>query len=125
MPVAVHNIELGVPDEDLSDARAVILPTNIAANPGEAIRLWLQNFSGVRFVIPTPVQGWVWVSGNGDKIKNLVQQTAEMVRKLADGEELRQSQSTSPWLMFGYIMGGLLGLIFLLIAASILIDLLT
>jgi hypothetical protein len=125
MPVAVHNIELGVPDEGLSDARAVILPANIAANPGEAIRLWLQNFPGVRFVIPTAVQGWVWVSGGDDKIQNLVRQTAEMVRKLAEGEELRQSRSSSPWLIFGYIMGGLLGLIFLLIAASTLIDLLT
>jgi uncharacterized membrane protein YidH (DUF202 family) len=125
MPVAVHNIELGVPDEALSDARAVILPANIAANPGEAIRLWLQNFSGVRFVIPTPIQGWVWVSGNEDKIQNLVRQTAEMVRKLAEGEELRQSRSTSPWLIFGYIMGGLLGLVFLLIAVSTLIDTLT
>jgi len=124
MPVAVHNIELGVPDEGLSDARAVILPANIAANPGEAIRLWLQNFPGVRFVIPTAVQGWVWVSGGDDKIQNLVRQTAEMVRKLAEGEELRQSRSSSPWLIFGYIMGGLLGLIFLLIAASTLIDLL-
>jgi uncharacterized membrane protein YidH (DUF202 family) len=125
MPVAVHNIEAGVPDEDLSDARAVILPANIAANPGEAIRLWLQNFSGVRFVIPTPVQGWVWVSGNGGKIQSLVRQTAEMVRKLAEGEQPEQSRLISPWLIFGYIMGGVLGLIFLLIAISTLIDLLT
>ena len=125
MPVAVHNIELGVPDEALSEARAVILPANIAANPGEAIRLWLQNFSGVRFVIPTAIEGWVWVSGNQDNTQNLVRQTAEMVSKLAEGEQLSQSRSTSPWQIFGYIMGGVLGLIFLLIAVSTLIDLLT
>ena len=115
MPVAVHVVEQGVPDEALSDARAVILPANIAANPGEAIRLWLQNFSGVRFVIPTPVQGWVWVTGNGNTLQSLVRQTAEMVRKLAEGEDITQPRSASPWLIFGYIMGGVLGLIFLLI----------
>jgi uncharacterized membrane protein len=124
MPVAVHVVEQGVPDDTLSDARAVILPAGIAANPGEAIRLWLQNFSGFRFVVSTPIQGWVWVSGNVSPLQNLVRQTAEMVRKLAEGEDFNQTRSSSPWLIFGYIMGAVLGLIFLLISASILIDVL-
>jgi hypothetical protein len=122
MPVAVHVVELGAPDDDLSDAKAVILPANIIANPGEAIRLWLQNFSGLRFVLPTPVQGWMWVSGDSGTLPRLVQHTATMVRKLAEGEDITLTQSISPWLIFGYIMGGVLGLIFLLISASILIE---
>jgi hypothetical protein len=120
MPVAVHVVEQGVPDETLSDARAVILPASIAAYPGEAIRLWLQNFPGFRFVVPTPVQGWVWVSGNSDSLQSLVRQTAEMVRKLAEGQDIIKTRSSSPWLIFGYIMGGVLGLVFLLILVSIL-----
>jgi hypothetical protein len=124
MPLAVHVVGQGVPDDSLSDARAVILPASIMASPGEAIRLWLQNFPGVRFVIPTAVDGWVWVSGNGSTMQNLVQKTSEMVRKLAEGEDLSQARPASPWLIFGYIAGGILGLIFLLITASILIDVL-
>jgi hypothetical protein len=123
MPVAVHVIELGVPDEALSDARAVILPASIAANPGEAIRLWLQNFPGLRFVVPTAAQGWVWVSGYDSPIQNLVRQTAVMVRNLAENDNILQKRS-SPWLIFSYILGGILGLVFLLILASFLIDVL-
>jgi hypothetical protein len=124
MPVAVHVVEQGVPDDSLSDARAVILSANIMASPGEAIRLWLQNFAGMRFVIPTPVERWIWVSRNDNSMQNLVQRTAEMVSRLAEGEDISQTRPASPWLIFGYIIGGIGGVIFLLIAASILIDVL-
>ena len=110
LPVAVHVVEQGVPDEDLSDAKAVILPANLAANPGEAIRLWLQEFSGMRFVVPTPVQGWVWVSGNGSHLQSLVRQTVEMVKQLAEGEDISKARSTSPWAIVGYVLGGVFGL---------------
>jgi hypothetical protein len=123
LPVVVHVVDQGIPDETLSSAKAVILPASITAYPLEAIRLWLQNFSGVRFVIPTQVNGWVWASGNGDKLKDLIYQTAEMVRKLAEGEEISRAR-LSPWIIVGYIFGGLLGLLLLLIVFSSLIELL-
>lgn len=124
MPVAVQVVEQGAPDETLSDAKAVILPASIATNPGEAIRLWLQGFSGTRFVVPTPEPGWVWVSGNGSPLQNLVRQTAEMVRKLAEGEDVSKGRSSSPWMIFGYIFGGLIGLIIILTAISFLLEVL-
>lgn len=120
MPVAVHVVEQGVPDDVLSDAKAVILPASIAANPGEAIRLWLQDFSETRFVVPTPVQGWVWVSGSDITQQNLVRQTIEMVRKLAEGEDISKTQSSSPWAIMGYVFGGLFGLWVLFVLLMIL-----
>jgi len=123
LPVAVHVVDQGVPDETLSSARAVILPASITANPLEAIRLWVQNFDGVRFVIPTPVSGWVWASGNGANLKDLIRQTAEMVRKLAEGEEISKPR-LSPWIVVGYIFGGLFGLFLLLVIISALAELL-
>jgi hypothetical protein len=120
MPVVVHVVEQGVPDETLSDAQAVILPASLAANPGEAIRIWLQEFQGTRFVVPTPVKGWVWISGNGSLLQSLVRGTVEMVRKLAEGEDIYNAQSTSPWVTVGYIAGGLLGLLLLFILLVVL-----
>jgi len=125
MPVAVHAAGQGIPDETLSDARAVILPASIAASPGEAIRLWLQNFPGVRFVIPTPVEGWLWVSGNGHSLPNMARQTAEMVRKLAEGHETIKLRSGAGWMVPAAIVGGIFGLAFLLLSISILIDVLS
>jgi len=120
MPVVVHLVEKGVPDETLSDAKAVILPSSLAANPGEAIRLWLQDFSGTRFVVPTPLQGWVWVSRNGSPLPSLVHRTVEMVKTLAEGEDISKAHSNSPWIMVGYIFGGLFGLWLLFVLLIIL-----
>ncbi len=122
MPVAVQVVEQGAPDETLSDAKVVILPASIATSPGEAIRLWLQNFSGTRFVVPIPNSGWVWVSGNGRQLQSVVHQTAEMVRMLAEGEDISKVRATSPWMIFGYIFGGMIGLIIILSAISLLLD---
>ena len=123
MPVAVHVIDQGVPDETLSNAKAVILPASIASSFHEAIRLWVQNFQGVRFLIPTPVRDWIWVSGNGADLQDLIQQATEKVRKLAEGENIYQTRS-SPWVIIGYIAGGALGLILLLMLFGTLVDLL-
>lgn len=124
MPVAVLVVAQGPPDEDLSNARAVILPASIATESGEAIRLWLKNFSGSRFVLPDSVQGWMWVTGDGGSLNKLAQETAVMVRKLAEGQEITKRQSSSPWAVFGYIMGGLFGLLLLVIAGSTLLEML-
>jgi hypothetical protein len=121
LPVAVHVVDQGVPDETLSAAKAVILPASLTAYPQEAIRLWVQNFSGMRFVIPTPVRDWIWVSGNGSSLPSLIRHTAEMIRKLAEGEKISKSPS-SLWMIVGYIFGGFIGLIGLLILTTSLID---
>lgn len=84
MPVAVHYYSQGVPDETLSMARAVILPAELIARPAEAIRIWLQSYPGPRLVVPTPVRGWVWVSGRRTSMLTLANQVAQAVRRLAE-----------------------------------------
>jgi uncharacterized membrane protein YidH (DUF202 family) len=125
MPVAVHVIGDGVPDETLSDAKAVILPANIATNPGEAIRLWLQNFPGIRFVLPTALPGWVWVTGGSNQIHRLAKQAAEMIRKIAEGEDIVQTRIYPAWLILVSIVAILFGLAFLITSIGILIDIIT
>ena len=44
LPVAIHSVEAGVPPEDLSAARVVVIPAQLALSPPEALRLWLQEF---------------------------------------------------------------------------------
>ncbi|MGD8752459.1 MAG: DUF5671 domain-containing protein, partial [Anaerolineales bacterium] len=60
MPVAVHLVDQGAPDEVLSEAEAVILPAEVWTQPPEAIRLWLLGYAGHRVVVPLPVEGWSW-----------------------------------------------------------------
>jgi len=110
LPVAVHPVTSGIPDETLSAARVVIFPGELAANPPEAIRLWLQSFTGIRLAIPTPAEGWLWVFGSGRSLPSLAKQTAKMVRHLADGEEIPKIRATSVWLIVLYVLGGLISI---------------
>lgn len=108
IPVNVHPSGQEAPGESLANTRAVILPGAVAANPGEPFRLWLEQFSGTRLVVPTPAKDWHWVFGSERPLASLARQTATIVRHLAEGEELRSGQETSPWMVVVYVVGGLI-----------------
>jgi hypothetical protein len=86
VPVAVHPIDQGAPDETFSAAKAVILPAELLAHPPEALRLWLQAFDGKRLVVPTPAGEWLWVYGGVRSMPSLARRAARHVRELADGD---------------------------------------
>jgi hypothetical protein len=88
LPVAVHPIEQGAPDETFSAAKAVILPAELLTTPGEALRLWLRSFDGKRIVITTPAGDWLWVPGTNGGITTSARRAARLARRLAEGEEL-------------------------------------
>ena len=118
MPVAVHPFARGAPDESLSTARAVILPSELVARPTEAMRLWLQAFSGPRVVIPTPAQGWFWVFGGGRSPQSLARQAAITIRRLAEGQAEPSLREASPLMLLAYALVGLFALLVVAIAVN-------
>ena len=110
LPVAVHSIDKGVPDNASSEAKAVILPGSLSANPTEAIRLWLQEFAGIRLVVPTETDGWLWVFGSNRNFSGMARQTAKTIRYLAEGEEIPTLRETSPWTILIYVIAGVVGI---------------
>jgi Domain of unknown function (DUF5671) len=86
LPVAVHPIEGGAPDETFSAAEAVILPSDLLVKPSEALRLWLASFDGKRLVIPVSSEDWQWVQG-GQSLPAQARRAARMARRLAEGED--------------------------------------
>jgi hypothetical protein len=84
LPVAVHDCSQGAPDASLSIARAVILPAELAVQPGEALRLWLQNYSGERLVVATPSTTWYWLPPGPATLETLARQATRAVRQLAE-----------------------------------------
>jgi len=107
LPIAIHPIPQGTPDETLSAAKAVILPAELLAKPSEALRLWLQGFQGTRLVVPTPAENWHWVFGSGRSLASVAQETAEIVHRLAEKEEMPLTGHSAPWMTAVYIMAGL------------------
>jgi hypothetical protein len=110
LPIAVHYYRQGAPGETLSAARAVILPAELVTKPSEALRLWLQNFDGPRLVVPTPANGWHWVSASSRPAQSLARQTAHLVRHLAEGEDYTRPSEASGWMAVVYILAGLFAL---------------
>ena len=120
LPVAVHTFTQGAPDETLSAARAVILPSELLTKLPESLRLWLQGFDGPRLVVPTPIQGWDWLLSGEPSLTSLAPKTARMVRSLAEGEAINRQRVASSWMIVVYILAGLFALqIFGLIIASL------
>ena len=110
LPVVVHMAGNGVPDGTLSEARAVILSGDVATQPNEAIRLWINNFPGIRLVVPTPTEGWRWIFGSGRSLTSLAHQTAKIIRHLSEGSEVPGVRDTPGWMIFVYILAGIVGI---------------
>jgi hypothetical protein len=84
LPVALHPVELGVPDANLGAARLVVLPADLLVNASEAVRLWLASFSGLHLVIPLPTPGWRWINIEETSLEALAARTAAEIRQVAD-----------------------------------------
>jgi len=110
LPIAIHSIEIGVPNENLSQAQAVILPGNIAAEPPEAIRVWLKNFSGPRLVVPAEAENWHWVFGSGRPSSMLVNRLLKIIREMAEGDEISLPRERSPFQNVLSVFGVLFGI---------------
>jgi hypothetical protein len=121
LPVAVQRAADGAPSEDVRAAGVVILPASLAMQPGEALRLWLEDFKGSRLVLPQPAEGWVWLGAVPRTERDLAREAAMAVRQLAEGQEVRSGQPNNPWIIAGYVLGGIFGLmlVFLLLGLVI------
>ena len=121
LPVAVHSIEDGAPDEAFSAAKAVILPTELLVKPSEALRIWLQGYNGPRLAVPTHTHGWHWISGHDPGLGSQARQAARTVKSLAEGETVAGFRDISPWSIVIYILAGLftLEIVFVVITSLI------
>jgi hypothetical protein len=112
IPVAIQPVEQGIPEETAA-VQAVILPSSLALDPPEALRLWLKEYQGARVFVPlntdqeTSAQRWYWT---GIQSKNGSTATAQIIRLLAEGQQVRNTNSSPAWQMVAYIFAILFGL---------------
>lgn len=88
---------------------ALVLSGSLAVNAPE----WIQSFNGSRIIVPDEAPGLIWAGGVS---RQSVQQAAQVIRQLAEGQEIRQQASgSSAWMIVLYIGAALFGLELLLI----------
>jgi len=87
---------------------AVVLSGSSTVNAPE----WVRSFDGSRIIVPNEAQGFVWVGGVD---KSAIEQAAQVVRQLAEGQEIHQQRENPAWRFFIYVAAALFGLQFLLV----------
>ncbi len=122
LPVAICRLGSAPLDDDLSAARLVVLPLDLATRPPEALRLWLENYSGRRILAPVADEQWVWLGTPLRSRGELAQATAQAVRQVAEGQPVKPPTPNSPWVIAGYILAGLFGLEILLVLFALLMS---
>jgi hypothetical protein len=106
IPVAAQAVEQGLP-EGANLAQAVVLPSTLALNPPEALRLWLKDYAGHKVIVPVTQKGWYWPGG---ALKNGSALAAQIVRQLAEGQEVRSSAGSPTLQIVAYVFAVLFGL---------------
>jgi hypothetical protein len=117
VPAAAQPVEQAIP-EGAEAARAVILPSTLAFNPPESLRLWLKEYEGHKIIVPVETPNWYWPGGFP---RNGVSAAAQMVRQLSEGQEVRTSAGISTLQVVAYVFAILFGiqLLFMLFAFGI------
>lgn len=90
LPIAMHVYTSGAPDETLSAAKAVIIPSRLLTRPPESISLWLQGYNGAKLVIPEASRDWHWF-GADHNLAYLARRAARKIRVLAENSGSRRS----------------------------------
>ncbi len=122
LPVAVHRMDLSPLTDELAEAKAVVLPAGLATRPPEALRLWLNEYPGQRVLAPLPVGGITIVGATSRNDRELIRQTVQAVRSLAEGRPVRVRGPVSPWLVVGVALGGVFSLLILVTIISSLLS---
>jgi hypothetical protein len=109
-------------DESLDSAAVAVIPSNLLTHPPEAVRVWLEQFTGSRLVIPIEEKNWIWAGLTDLPFQDLARQAAKMITQFAEERDTRQRRILSPLTIIGYVLGALVGAALLCIASSIIFE---
>lgn len=117
IPVAIQSLEAGLPEET-SEVQAVIIPSSLAIDPPEALRLWLKNFSGQKLIAPVKMEKWYWPGPAFEQSNKII---AQAVKQMSEGQNVKPSGGVSAIQIVAYVLAALFGiqLLFVLITLAV------
>jgi hypothetical protein len=108
LPVQIHSTVEPLLIEQQTRFKAVLLPGELALQPTKELSDWLSGFEGTKLVVPGIVPGWEWIGVSKHSAQEMDRLTVNILRQLAEGEDIRNQSSTSGWLIAFYILLGLI-----------------
>ncbi len=119
LPVTLFKLGVQAFSDEYYQTKAVLLPAALAADPPEALRLWLKEYQGQRVLIPLETEGWVWPGMPLRSPHELAVETARVVRQMAEGQPVRTAAPLTAWVIVGYVLAALFGLQMLFVLFSL------
>ncbi len=104
--------------ETWKNANVVIVESSTIQAGEDNLSQILLQFSGKILVIPSESEKWIWINSHGTEVEN-AKACALAVKDVADGQTIKQSPATKPWMIVLYIIAGLMALQFLGILISL------
>jgi hypothetical protein len=84
----------------------------------------MENFRGQRLAIPMSAQGWLWQGTPQQAAQHdMARDIAQSIRRLAEGQQLRNPGISTPWKIIVYSMAGLFSLELLITVFSLVMSL--
>lgn len=106
LPVEVHPASQPLSSEQLSTFKAILLPGETILQPSPALAESLSAFKGAKIILPRPVAGWIWSGTGGRSTQEIQRQAIQILRQLAEGQEVRPASASSGWMVAFYILLG-------------------
>jgi hypothetical protein len=107
LPVTVFPVGETLPTDSF---KAVVLSSSLALDAPGKLGGWLHQFNGNRLVVPVETPGWLWLGGSIRPLSASIKGTAQAIRQIAEGQEVRPSSGTSAWTVVVYVLAALFGL---------------
>lgn len=100
VPVTIVNANEKISQDIKADA--IVLPASLTVNTPENIEVWIRSFSGNKLIVSDEAAGVFWM--------NDFEQTADVAKSMAEGQEVRPQsakRTTSIWTYVAYVFAGL------------------
>jgi hypothetical protein len=110
LPLAIHRVETTPLSEELLSAKAVVIPSSLAIHSPEALRVWLSEYRGTQIFVPQPKNGWTYLGTPPRTQLELAQDTARLLKDLAEGQDARRPTQISPWAIAGIVIAGIIAI---------------
>jgi hypothetical protein len=122
LPLTLQNLEEGLPPQLRQQVKAIVLPGSMAVNPPEALRLWLREFNGRQVIIPDETPDVAWAGSVPRSASALAGQVTQIVRQMAEGQEVHSAASSSGWTVVMYVFAALFALQLALVLLGLIIS---
>jgi hypothetical protein len=70
----------------------------------------LEKFMGKRIILPEVKENWIWQGISNRGKLDSAKETARIIRLLAENQPVQSGSASNPWIILGYVLGGLFAL---------------